>query len=56
MQARVLFYYNEFAFFIKNTKNSILQQVSGKNTPIFLLKRMLGHFLTIPPLKKIFEF
>ena len=26
------------------------------NTPILVLKRMLGHFLKIPSLKKILEF
>ena len=46
--------YKEFAFFIKN-KKTILQQVTGGNTPIPVLKRMLGYFLKFPPLKKILE-
>ena len=33
-----------------------LQQVTGGNTPNFVLKRMLRHFLKIPPLKKILQF
>ena len=30
-----------------------LQQVTGGNTPNLVLKRILGYFLKIPPLKKI---
>ena len=37
-------------------KKNILPQVTGGNTPIVVLKRMLGHFQKIPPFKKIFEF
>ena len=33
-----------------------LQQVTGGNTPNLVLKRMLGYFLKIPPLKKILQF
>ena len=33
-----------------------LQQVTGGNTPNFVLKRMLRHFLKIPQLKKILQF
>ena len=52
-------YYNfktEFAFFIKNTKNPTLQQVTGEKIPNLVLKRMQELFLEIPPLKKILEF
>ena len=31
-------------------------QVTGSNTPNLVLKRMLGHFLKIPPVQKILEF
>ena len=37
--------------FIKNTKKPISLQVTGPNTPIFVLKEMLGHFLKIPALQ-----
>ena len=50
----VLFNYKEFVFLLKKTTN--LQQVTDRNTPNLVLKRMLGHFLKIPQLKKIFEF
>ena len=33
-----------------------LQQVTGGNTPNLVLKRILGNFLKIPPLKKILQF
>ena len=33
-----------------------LQQVTDRNMPNLVLKGMQGHFLKIPPLKKIFEF
>ena len=33
-----------------------LQQVTGGNTPNLVLKRMLGYFLKIPPLKYILQF
>ena len=33
-----------------------LQQVTGGNTPNLALKRMLGYFLKIRPLKKILQF
>ena len=43
-------------FFIKNTKKKqhILQQVTRGNTPVLILKRMVGQ--KIPPLKKILVF
>ena len=43
-------------FFIKKKKKMTLQQVTGRNTTNFVLKRLLGHFLKTPPLKKILEF
>ena len=44
-------------FFIKKTKETtIVQQVTGRNTPNLVLPRMQGHFLKIPSLKKILEF
>ena len=43
-------------FFIKNTKNSTLQQVTGGKIPNIVLKRMLEPFQKIPPLKKTLEF
>ena len=43
-------------FFIKSTKTTSLQQVTGGNTPNLVLKRMLRYFLKIPPLKKILQF
>ena len=43
-------------FFIKNTKNPTLQQVTGEKIPNLVLKRMLEPFLKTPPLKKILEF
>ena len=45
----------ELDFFIKKTTTS-LQQVTVGNIPNLILKRMLRHFLKIPPLKKILEF
>ena len=33
-----------------------LQQVTGGNTLNLVLKRILGYFLKIPPLKKILQF
>ena len=32
------------------------QEVTGRNTPKLVLKRMLRYFLKIPPLKKILQF
>ena len=43
-------------FFIKNTKNQPLHQVSGEETPNLVLKRMLELFPKVLPLKKILEF
>ena len=43
-------------FFIKNTKKHTLYQATGGNTPILVLKRMIGCFLKVPPLKKMLEF
>ena len=45
-----------FRFFIKNTLKNFLQQVTARNKAIIVLKRMLGHFLKIPPFKQILEF
>ena len=42
--------------FVKNTKKLILHQVTGGNTPVLVLKRILGHFLNIPLPKEILEF
>ena len=56
MEARVLLNYQERAFFIKNTKNLPLLQVTGGNKPNLYLKRMQGHFLKLPLLKKMLEF
>ena len=57
MEARVLLNYKEFAYFIENTKKTtILQQVTGGNTPNLVLKRMQGHFLKNPLLKKKIEY
>ena len=45
-----------FLFLIKKTKKtSTLQQVTGENTPNFVLIRMLRYFLKSPPLKKILQ-
>ena len=43
-------------FLLKTHTKNILLQVAGGNTPIIVLKRMLGHFVKIPPLKNILEF
>ena len=43
----------KICFFIKNTEIPVLQQVTGGNTPNIVLKRMLGHFLKTPQLKKM---
>ena len=43
-------------FFLKNTKTTSLQQVTGRNTPNLVKKRMLRYFLNIPQLKKIYNF
>ena len=42
------------SFFVKKT--TFLQQVTGRNIQNLILKRMLGHFLKIPLLKKILVF
>ena len=47
----VLLNYKELAFLLKKT--TTLQQVSDGNTPNLVLKRILVHFLKIPPLQKI---
>ena len=44
----------KICFFIKKLK--IFQQKTSRNTPILVLRIMLGDFLKIPPLKKILEF
>ena len=41
---------------IKTLEKTILQQVSCENTPIIVLKRMIGSFLKFPSLKRILEF
>ena len=43
---------NKIFFFIKNTKSPIFQQFIIGNTQVVVLKRMLEHFLKIPPLYK----
>ena len=40
----------------KHKKITTLQQVTGGNTLNLALKRMLGHFLKVQPLKEILEF
>ena len=40
-------------FFSKNRKHLIFQQVTGGNTPIFVLKRILGYILKITSLEKL---
>ena len=40
-------------FLSKNRKHLIFQQVTGGNTPIFVLKRILGYILKIPSLEKL---
>ena len=56
METRVVLNYKEFAFLSKTQKTTTLHQVTGGNTPNLILKRMQGHFLKIPPFKKILEF
>ena len=56
MESQALLNYKGFDFFIKNIKRPIFQLVIAGNAPILVLKRMLGHFLKIPPLKKRSEF
>ena len=56
MESQALLNYKGFDFFIKNIKRPIFQLVIAGNAPILVLKRMLGHFLEIPPLKKRSEF
>ena len=46
----------EFDFFIKNTKTTTLQQVTGGETPNLVLNKMLELFLRTLPLKKILKF
>ena len=38
---------------LKADKKAILQNVTGGNTPILVLKKMTGYFLKISPLKII---
>ena len=40
----------------KHKKVTTLQQVAGGNTLSLVLKRMVGHFLQIQPIKEILEF
>ena len=57
MWVQILLSYKDFSFFIKNTKKpATLQQVTGRNTPNLVLKRILRYLLTISPLKKILQF
>ena len=56
MQARVFLDYKEFVFLLKSRKKLIIQQVTGQNTPVLVLKRMLRYFLKIFPLNKMLEF
>ena len=51
----VLLNCKEFVLLTKNTKNTILQKVTGGNTPVLVLKRMLWHFLKHFSLKNISE-
>ena len=43
-------------FLLKTHTKTILQLVTDGNAPTLALKRMLEHFLKIPPHKKILEF
>ena len=43
-------------FFLLKTQKQPLQQVSGRETQILVLNRMLELFLKVSPLKKILEF
>ena len=43
-------------FFLLKTQKQPLQQVSGGETQILVLNRMLELFLKVSPLKKILEF
>ena len=51
-------FFSAFLFFKKKThkKTTTLQQVTVRNTPNLVLKKMLRSFLKIPPLKKILQF
>ena len=51
-------YYNfkKKMFFLLKTQKQPLQQVSGGETQILVLNRMLELFLKVSPLKKILEF
>ena len=40
-------------FFIKNACKPILQQLTDGSKRILVFKRMIGHFIKTPPLKKI---
>ena len=44
------------SFLLKAQKATIIQQVTGVNTPNIVLKRMLRYFRKTPPLKKILKF
>ena len=41
---------------LKTQKVTTLQQVTGGNTLSLVLKRTVGHFLKIQPIKEILEF
>ena len=57
MEAWFLLSYKEFAFFTKkHLKVTTLHQVLGGNTLSLVLKRIVGHFLKIQPIKEILEF
>ena len=57
MEARVRLNYKEFALLITNAKKTTThQQLTCRNTPNSVLKRMQRHFLKIPSLWKILEF
>ena len=45
-----------FVFLLKTQKTTILQQVTGENTPNLVLKTMLRYFLKIRPFEKILQF
>ena len=43
-------------FYLKHKKVTTLQQVTDGNTLSLVLKRIVGHFLKIQPIKEILEF
>ena len=60
---KILFYVSLYSrqlksvyFFIKNACKPILQQVTDGSKRILVFKRMIGHFIKTPPLKKRLEY